>query len=84
MLKLYGTPLCPDCVEAAKKLDEMGISYEYHDITGSTAELKAFLAIRDEQALFAPVKEAGVLGFPVLFKRTARLPWNLVPFYKDL
>lgn len=64
MLKLYGTPLCPDCVEAVEKLEEKGLPYEYHDITGSTAELKAFLAVRDREERFAPVKQAGGIGIP--------------------
>lgn len=77
MLKLYGTPLCTDCVEAVKKLDEKGISYEYHDITGSTAELKAFLAIRDGQALFAPVKEAGGIGIPCFIQEDGTVTLKL-------
>lgn len=68
MMKLYGTPLCPDCVAAVKELDKKGIPYEYHDITGSTAELKAFLAIRDKEPLFDAVRAAGGIGIPCFVK----------------
>ena len=32
-MKLYGTPLCHDCIEAFEKLKNAGISYDYINIS---------------------------------------------------
>lgn len=65
MLKIYGMHQCPHCEAAEGYLKEHGVPYEYVDISSGTANLKEFLKIRDtEQALFAPVREAGNIGIP--------------------
>ncbi len=64
MLTMYGTPLCPDCVEAEAVLKAKKIPFDYVDITESTANLKAFLKLRDESPLFDEVKVAGGIGVP--------------------
>ena len=64
MLKMYGSPICKNCVEAVEALHQKGVSYEYHIITGCTAELKAFLKLRDHEPVFGPVREEGKIGIP--------------------
>jgi glutaredoxin-related protein len=66
MLKVYGTALCPDCVECKYNLDQNGIEYEYLDITGNLRNLKAFLKLRDHSEVFADAKEKGYIGIPAL------------------
>lgn len=63
-MKIYGTDLCPDCVEAKKKLDEKNIPYDYVDITASSGNLKAFMKMRDEEPAFDEAKKAGAVGVP--------------------
>lgn len=43
-LTVYGSMLCPDCVEAERILKERRIAHEFINITDSMANLKAFLA----------------------------------------
>lgn len=65
MIKVYGTPLCPDCEEAEEYLKAHGVVYEYVNITETTANLKAFLKIRDAQnEVFKETKEVGGIGIP--------------------
>ena len=66
MLKIYGSMLCPDCVKCREDLDSAGVAYEYLDFSESLKNLKAFLAIRDEQSIFAHVREAGKIGIPCI------------------
>ncbi|MBR4445837.1 MAG: glutaredoxin [Solobacterium sp.] len=66
MIKVYGSPLCPDCVACKEAFDAEGIAYEFVDITGSMASLKEFLKLRDANALYDAVKEAGGVGIPTL------------------
>lgn len=66
MLKIYGSMLCPDCVQCREELDKAGVSYEYLDFSDSLKNLKEFLAIRDSNPQFASVREAGSIGIPCL------------------
>ena len=66
-LIVYGSELCPDCVEAHRLLGEAGIAYEYRNISTDLMALAQFLALRDDpehSALFTPVRERGGIGIP--------------------
>ena len=64
-ITMYGSPICPDCVEAKELLqDQSDIQFEYKNITESTKILKEFLAYRDKDPMFQPIKEAGKIGIP--------------------
>lgn len=73
MLKMYGTPLCPDCVEVEAALAAKKIPFENVDITASTANLKAFLKLRDENPLFDAVRAEGGIGVPCFALDDGRL-----------
>ena len=62
---MYGTEICPDCVEAKKQLSmDDSIELDYRNITESTKLLKEFLAYRDHEAIFNQVKDEGRIGIP--------------------
>ena len=66
-LIVYGSDLCPDCVEAHRLLNEANITYEYRDFNADLRALKEFLALRDDpehSALFDPVRANGGIGIP--------------------
>ncbi len=64
-ITMYGTEICPDCVEAKKHLSlDESIDLDYRNITESTKILKEFLAYRDHEAMFVSVKEEGRIGIP--------------------
>lgn len=77
MLKIYGSPLCKDCVICKEALDKAGVPYVYMDITGNLAFLKKFLKLR-EQPIFDAVREKGQIGIPCIEKEdgTITLEWN--------
>ena len=77
MLKMYGSPICKNCVEAVEVLHQKGVSYEYHIITGCTAELKAFLQLRDHEPVFDAVKSEGKSGIPCFVKEDGTVTLNL-------
>ena len=66
MLKLYGSPMCPDCRECKANFDAHHIDYTYIDINETLGSLKAFLALRDRLPVFDRCKEAGDIGLPAL------------------
>lgn len=66
MLKIYGSMLCPDCVQCREDLDKSEIPYEYLDFSENLKNLKEFLAIRDGNPIFDAAREAGGIGIPCL------------------
>jgi glutaredoxin-related protein len=66
MFKIYGSKMCPDCVNVKFNFDRYGIEYEFIDINESLRDLKAFLALRDSLPVFDHSKEVGDIGIPAL------------------
>ena len=66
MLKVYGMKICPDTVECIEALTKAGIAYEYLDFAEKTANLKAFLKLRDSSPPFDTVRQAGDIGIPCI------------------
>lgn len=65
-LKVYGTSICPDTVRCCEELTKAGVSYEYLDFSEKTANLKAFLQIRDGNPLFDSARAEGKIGIPCI------------------
>lgn len=66
MLKIYGSMLCPDCVQCRADLDKAGVTYIYLDFADDLKNLKEFLALRDRESLFDEVKQRGSIGIPCI------------------
>lgn len=78
MLKIYGSMMCPDCVQCRKELDQAGVGYEYLDFADSLWNVKLFLGLRDTEEVFAEVREAGKIGIPCIQREdgTVTLNWE--------
>lgn len=78
MPKIYGSMLCPDCVQCCEELTAAGISYEFCDFADSLVNLKTFLSIRDKNEVFDSVKDAGRIGIPCIVdeKGSISLDWS--------
>ena len=68
MLKIYGSMLCPDCVQCREELDAAGAEYQFCDIGEDLRSLKEFLKLRDSHALYDAVREAGSIGIPTILQ----------------
>ena len=78
MYIIYGSPLCPDCVNCKANFDHYGIPYEFRDITANLKYLKAFVKLRETLPLFDRCKEIDDLGLPTLIDEegNAFLSWE--------
>ena len=78
MLKIYGSLLCPDCVQCKNDLTAAGVDFEYLDFSEDLRNLKAFLSVRDSDPQFAQVKEKGSIGIPCIVEEdgTVFLDWE--------
>lgn len=79
MLKIYGSPLCKDCVICKEDLDKAGVAYVYMDITGNLVFLKKFLKLREEP-IFAPIREKGQIGIPCIQREDGSLTFDWKEF----
>ena len=75
---IYGSMLCPDCVECCKDLDAMGTAYVFLDFADDLKNLKEFLKLRDTEQVFDEVKREGKIGIPCLVYTdgTVALTWK--------
>lgn len=81
-MKIYGSMLCPDCVECCAAYDKAGIEYTFLSITDDLRAMKEFLSLRDGSALFDPVREHKAIGIPCVVSEdgTMTLDWeSLLP-----
>lgn len=65
MIKVYGMKVCPYCEYIKPQLDERFI---YCDVAESTANLLAFVELREKDPAFAECKAIGDLGLPCFVK----------------
>ena len=79
MLKIYGSPLCKDCVICKEALDRAGVAYVYMDITGNLVFLKKFLKLREEP-MFDPIREKGQIGIPCIQREDDSLTFDWKEF----
>ena len=78
MLKIYGSMLCPDCVECCNDLNNAGVNYEFLDFADNLKNLKEFLVIRDRDEVFLEVRKNGSIGIPCIVDENGSLSlsWN--------
>jgi glutaredoxin-related protein len=77
VLKVYGAANCVDTSDAVKKLKEMGIKFEFLDFCESSANLRAFMNIRDKEPIFDKVKEEGGVGMPCFVRPDGKITLEL-------
>ena len=82
MLKIYGSPLCPDCVKCKEELEQAGVEFLYLDITGKLLFLKQFLKLR-ERSEFATVREKGQIGIPCILREDDSVCFDWKEFLTD-
>lgn len=77
MLKIYGSMLCPDCVQCREDLDKAGVEYEYLDFSENLKNLKEFLLLR-EGSLFDAIRAEGKIGIPCIQREngSVTLDWE--------
>ena len=82
MLKIYGSPLCPDCVKCKQELEEAGVAFLYLDIGEKLLYLKQFLKLRDTDSIFEPVRQRGQIGIPCIVREDNTLTFEWDEFLK--
>ena len=63
---LYYSDVCPDIKSFLNELNRLEVRFKSVNITESISNLKEFLAVRDNEAVFNDKKETNQVGIPVL------------------
>ena len=73
MLKIYGSNLCPDCIQCCSELREAKVEFEYFEFSESLKHLKEFLKLRDDAPVFEEVRAKGKIGIPCIVREDGSL-----------
>ena len=82
MLKIYGSMLCPDCVNCCRELKEANVEYEFCDFAESLLNLKEFFFLFDGSGAFEEVRAAGKIGIPCILREDGSLTLDWQEFLK--
>lgn len=63
-VKVIGSHLCPDTLYALNKLKEKNADIDFQDLSASFPALQDYLYVRENNALYDTVLEAGGIGIP--------------------
>jgi glutaredoxin-related protein len=63
-VKVIGSHLCPDTLYALSRLKEKNADIDFQDLSASFSALKDYLYVRENNALYDAVREAGGIGIP--------------------
>lgn len=77
MIKVYGAEICADCRDFKALMAERGFEVEYVDIIASTANLRAFLQMRDHEQAFDDVRARGTIGIPAFVREDGEVTLDL-------
>ena len=72
MIKIYGMSTCPDCTYVEEQVKGKS-NYEIIDIGAHVRNLKAFLKLRDNNAVFDEAKSIGAAGIPCFVLEDGRV-----------
>ena len=61
---VIGSHLCPDTLYALGQLSAPKVEIDFRGLSASLPGLKAYLAVRESEPVYAAVREKGSLGIP--------------------
>lgn len=78
-MKVYGANICIGCRNLKAVLASRKIDMEFIDITENTANMKAFLTLRDHSDVFEKVrnKEGGAIGIPCFVSEKGKITLDM-------
>ena len=59
---VIGSHLCPDTLYALNRLSEARAEIDFKNLSASLADLKVYLALRQDSPVYADIREGGGIG----------------------
>lgn len=82
MLKIYGSKLCPDCIDCCREFLEANIEFEYCDFAENLLYLKEFLKLREGSSVFDEIRASGKIGIPCILREDGSFTLDWRDFLK--
>lgn len=83
MITVFVMQTCPDCA-AIKAQAEGDPRFQLIDIGQQPGSLKRFLAMRDNEPAFAPVRKRGTIGIPCFLLEDGSITFSSEKAYQSL
>ena len=64
MIKVYGMPSCPDCVNVERQIAGREDEFEFINIGKHVRYMKEFIRMRDGSSVFDDCRKNGSIGIP--------------------
>lgn len=82
---LIGSHLCPNTLYAITKLKEAGLAFSFVDISGSLADMRTLLKLRDARPEFKKFRDEGEgrMGIPCFLFEDGALTHDLQEVLKE-
>ena len=61
---VIGSHLCPDTLYALNRLNKARAEIDFKNLSASLADLKVYLALRQDSPVYADIREGGGIGIP--------------------
>lgn len=74
---VIGSHLCPDTLYALNRLSAAKAEIEFKSLSASLSDLKAYLAQRDSNPLYAGIRANGGIGIPCFVLEDGRTTLDL-------
>lgn len=74
---VIGSHLCPDTLYALNRLTEARAEITFKNLSASLPDLKAYLALRESDPLYAGVRASGGIGIPCFVLEDGRTTLEL-------
>lgn len=82
-MKVYGAPICADCVRSKEILSQWKVDYKDINIIENTSSMKEFLKLRDSRSEFDLIKEKGRIGIPAFLFTDGRIEFDIDNISKE-
>lgn len=74
---VIGSHLCPDTLYALNCLCAANAEIDFKDISSALADLKVYLALRQDNPVYADIRENGGIGIPCFILEDGTVTRNL-------
>ena len=83
-ITVIGSHLCPDTLYALNRLSEAKAEIDFKNLSASLSDLKAYLALRESDPVYADIRENGGIGIPCFILEDGTVTRDLETVLKSL
>lgn len=83
-ITVIGSHLCPDTLYVLNRLSAAKAEIDFKNLSASLSDLKAYLALRESDPVYADIRENGGIGIPCFILEDGTVTRDLETVLKSL